>query len=85
MKLLPALKLKVNSSKTQCMIVTNQRSRLPETITIDGIRIEIKDIVKVLGVTLGGPGNNPTKISRATGSQVDARIFDEETTYENGW
>ena len=52
LKLLPALKSKVNSSKTQCMFVTNQRTRLPETITIDGIRIEIKDSVKVLGVTL---------------------------------
>ena len=52
MKLLAALKLKVNSSKTQCMLDTNQRTRLPETITIDGIRIEIKDSVKVLGVTL---------------------------------
>ena len=52
LKLLAALKLKVNSSKTQCMFVTNQRTRLPETITIDGIRIEIKDSVKVLGVTL---------------------------------
>ena len=52
LKLLAALKLKVNSSKTQCMFVTNRRTRLPETITIDGIGIEIKDSVKVLGVTL---------------------------------
>ena len=52
LKVLAALKLKVNSSETQCMFVTNQRTRLPETITIDGIRIEIKDSVKVLGVTL---------------------------------
>ena len=52
MKLFAALKLKVNISKTQCMFVTNQRTRLPETITIDGIRIEIKDRVKVLRVTL---------------------------------
>ena len=50
--LLAALKLKVNKSKTQCMFVTNQRTRLPETITIDGIRIEIIDSVKVLGVLL---------------------------------
>ena len=34
------------------MFATNQKTRLPETITIDGIRIEIKDGVKVLGVTL---------------------------------
>ena len=52
MKLLAALKLNVNSSKTLCIFVTNLRVRLPETITIDGIRIEIKDRVKVLGVTL---------------------------------
>ena len=39
LKLLAALKLKVNSSKTQCMFVTNQRTRLPETITIDGISV----------------------------------------------
>ena len=52
LKLLAALKLIVNSSKTQCMFVTSQRTRLPETITIDGIRIEIKDRVEVLGVTL---------------------------------
>ena len=52
LKLIAALKLKVNSSKTQCKFVTNQKTRLPETITIDGIRIEIKDRVKVLGVTL---------------------------------
>ena len=51
-KLLAALKLKVNSSKTQCMFVTNQRTRILETMTIDGIRIEIKHSVKVLGVTL---------------------------------
>ena len=49
LKLLASLKLKTNSSKTQC---TNQRIRLPETNTIDGIRIEIKDSVKILGVTL---------------------------------
>ena len=52
LKLLAALKVKVNSSKTHCMFVTNQRTRLAETITIDGIGIEIKDSVKVLGVTL---------------------------------
>ena len=52
LKLLAALKLKVNSSKTQCMFVTNQRTRVPETITHDGIRIEIKDRVKNLGATL---------------------------------
>ena len=52
LKVLAALKLKVNCSKTQCMFVTNPRTRLPETITIDGIRSEIKDRVKVLGVTL---------------------------------
>ena len=52
LKLLAALKLKVNSSKTQCMFVTNQRTRLPETFTIGGIRIEIKHRVKVLRVTL---------------------------------
>ena len=40
LKLLAALKLKVHSSKTQCMFVTNQRTRLPEKITIDGVRIE---------------------------------------------
>ena len=34
------------------MFVTNQRTRLSETITIDGIRTEIKDSVNVLGVTL---------------------------------
>ena len=50
--LLAALKLNVNSSKTQCMFVTNQRTRLPETIAIDDIRIEIKDRVKVSRVTL---------------------------------
>ena len=52
LKLLAALKLKVNSSKTQCMFVTNQITCLPDTITIDGIRIEIKDSVKVFGDTL---------------------------------
>ena len=50
--LLAGLKLKGNSSKTQCMFVTNQRFRFPETITIDRIRIEIKNSVKVLGVIL---------------------------------
>ena len=34
------------------MFAAHRRTRLPETITIDGIRIEIKDRVKVLGVTL---------------------------------
>ena len=34
------------------MFVTNQRVRRTETIAIDGIRIEIKDRVKVLEVTL---------------------------------
>ena len=34
------------------MFVTNQRTRLRETITIDGIRIDVKDSFKVLGVTL---------------------------------
>ena len=34
------------------MFVTNQRTRLSEAITIEGIRIEIKDSVRVLGVTL---------------------------------
>ena len=52
LKLLVALKFKVNSSKTHCMFVTIQRTCLPETITIDGIRTEIKDNVKVLGITL---------------------------------
>ena len=52
LKLLVAFKLTVNSSKTQCMFVTNQRTRLPETITINGMGIEIKNSVNVLGVTL---------------------------------
>ena len=51
LELVAALKLNVKSSKIQCMFVRNQRTRLPETITIDGIRIEIKDSVKILGVT----------------------------------
>ena len=34
------------------MFVTNQRTCLPEIITIVGLRIEIEDSVKVLGVTL---------------------------------
>ena len=32
---------------------------------------------------LGDPGSNPTKISRATGRVLYARIYDEETTYGN--
>ena len=51
-KLLAAWKSKVNSWKTQYIFVTNQRTRLPDKFTIDGIKIEIKNSVKVLGVSL---------------------------------
>ena len=49
---LTAVILKVNSSKFQRRFITNQRTCVPESITIDGTRIETKDRVKVLGVNL---------------------------------
>ena len=52
LKLLTASKLRINSSNTQCMFITNQRNHLPERITIDGIKIEMKGEVKVLGDNL---------------------------------
>ena len=45
------------------MEVTKQSTRLPETITIDGIKIEIKDKVKVLGGTLENKFSFPSFIN----------------------
>ena len=69
LKLLAALKLKVNSSKTQCMFVTNQRTCLPETISMDGIRIETRDSVKNLGAPLDNKLGFPSFINSTCAKQ----------------
>ena len=51
--LLSTLRLKVNSNKTQCMVVSNEhKANFPKTLTLNHSKIDVGDHLKILGVTL---------------------------------